>query len=208
MEIQYLLKGLLVGVSVSAPLGPIGVLSIQRTINKGLPSGIVSGFGAALADTVYAVVAAFGLTIISDFLINQQTELRFIGGGLLIYLGIKMLLDNPIVLLSHNCKVKLNPISDFFSVFLLTMSNPLTIIVFGAIFAGLGLARTESGNHSAILLTFGIFAGATLWWLILSTIVSNVKHKIKAKNLIWINRVSGILISILGLFAAGSIFFL
>jgi threonine/homoserine/homoserine lactone efflux protein len=198
MDITFLLKGLIIGFSIAAPIGPISVLCMRRTLAEGRVFGLVSGFGAATADMIYGCIAGFGLTLISNFLINQRIWLRFIGGAFLCYLGIKTFLAKPV---EQVVSVKGNSlIGDYASTFFLTLANPMTILSFAAIFAGFGLA-TGGGYTSAALLVLGVFIGSALWWLILSGTVSVFRTKFNSHRLQWINRASGVIIAGFGLLA-------
>lgn len=192
------------GFSIAAPVGPIGVLCIRRTINNGRLSGLVSGLGAATADGLYGCVAAFGLTFISSFLVSQQLWLRLIGGGFLIYLGIKTLLSKPAekaAVVSSDSTIA----GDYLSTFFLTVTNPMTILSFAAVFAGMGLAVTDGGYISAVLLVLGVVIGSALWWLCLSGIVGVFRQKFNSTGLIWVNRISGLIIVAFGLAALASL---
>ncbi len=208
MEIQYLLKGLLLGISVSAPLGPIGVLCIQKTINKGRFAGFISGTGAVFADTLYAIIAGFGFTFVSNFLDDQQFGLRFIGGLALIIFGINIFMSHPAKIRRKKDYKKNNHARSFFSVFLLTLSNPITVLFFGAAFAGLGLTTEKSDRHSVLLLVIGVFFGAILWWFMLSFIVDQFRSRINIREILLINKITGTLITLLGMAAMGSLLFL
>ncbi len=199
MTPDYLLKGLLIGFSIAAPVGPIGVLTIKRTLSEGRTSGFVTGMGAAMADTVYGIIAAFGLTAISSFLLAQEFWIKLIGGLFLLYLGVKSFVTKPA---SKAANVDSKGLfSNFISTFFLTVTNPTTILSFLAIFAGLGLGTTKTDYSSSMTLVLGIFIGSALWWLILSSIVSFFQSKITPDRLIWINRLSGLIIISFGLFA-------
>ena len=124
MELQYILKGLIVGFSASVPLGPMGVLIIQRTVNKGRVSGFLSGLGAATADTFYSVIAGFSLTYIINFIIAQQTYFQIFGSALLIYIGFRIFYTNPAKQLRKQLRQGTNLFKDFISIFLITVSNP------------------------------------------------------------------------------------
>ncbi|MBS0615037.1 MAG: LysE family translocator [Verrucomicrobia bacterium] len=190
MELEFFLKGAILGFSIAAPVGPIAILCIRRTLQFGRLSGLFSGLGAALADMIYGIIAAFGLTLISDFLLAQQTWLRAVGGAFLIYLGFKICRAKS---LAKSEKVPHTTLfKDFASTFLLTMTNPMTIVVFLAIFAGLGLV--SQGIWNAGWLVFGVFMGSALWWLILSEGITLFRHKITQNAMLWINRVAGIMI--------------
>jgi len=200
---EFLLRGIILGFSIAAPVGPIGVLCIRRTLAEGRASGLASGLGAATADAIYGCLAAFGLTFISSFLVTQQGWLRLVGGAFLCYLGIRTFLTRPTDQAAPARGKGL--IGAYGSTFLLTLTNPMTILSFTAVFAGLGLADTGGEYGSATTLVLGVFAGSALWWLGLSSIVSLFRTRFDARALRWINRASGIIIAGFGLFALLSI---
>jgi threonine/homoserine/homoserine lactone efflux protein len=201
MDIGFFLRGLAIGFSIAAPVGPIGVLCIRRTLAEGRTAGLASGLGAATADAVYGCVAGFGLTLISNTLISQQMWLRLVGGVFLCYLGLRTLLAKPA---EQATSTGANShIGAYASTFFLTLSNPMTIISFAAIFAGLGGA---SGDYvSAVVLVLGVFSGSALWWLTLSTGVSLFRTKFTPHGLRWVNRISGLVITGFGLLALLSV---
>ncbi len=204
MDISILLKGLIIGFSIAATIGPIGVLCIRRTLVEGRLSGLISGLGAATADAIYGAIAGFGLTLISNFLVVQQTWLRLIGGLFLIYLGLKTFLRKPKDLVLSDQRKKL--IYVYGSTLFLTLTNPMTIISFVAVFTGLGLA-SESGNYlSASILVLGVFIGSALWWLLLSYGVGIFREKFNLAGLKWVNRISGVIILSFGLYIFLSVF--
>ncbi len=199
MDINFLLRGLIIGFSIAAPVGPIGVLCIRRTLTEGRVSGFVSGLGAATADAIYGGIAGFGLAFISTFLVGQQLWLHLIGGAFLCYLGIKTLLAKPT---EQEASAKGNGIiGNYASTFFLTLTNPMTIISFVAIFAGLGLANTSSDYASAGILVLGVFMGSALWWFFLSGGVGLFREKFDRRGLKWVNIISGAIIMGFGLFA-------
>lgn len=199
MTTHYLISGFLIGFSVAAPVGPIGVLTIRRTLTEGRISGFVTGMGAAMADTVYGIIAGFGLTAISSFLLAQEFWMKLIGGLFLLFLGIKFFVTKPASTAANVHSKGL--FNNFISTFFLTVTNPTTILSFLAIFAGLGLGTTKTDYSSSITLVLGVFIGSALWWLLLSSIVSFFQSKITPDRLIWINRLSGLIIISFGLFA-------
>lgn len=199
MDITFLLRGLAIGFSIAAPVGPIGVLCIRRTLDKGRASGLVSGLGAATADAIYGCIAGFGLVFISNFLVSQQVWLRLIGGVFLCYLGLKTLLAKPGEQAALGKRNGL--VYSYASTFFLTLTNPMTIISFAAVFAGLGLASTGGNYVSAGVLVLGVFIGSALWWLILSSGVGVLRVKFNPHGLQWVNRISGVIITGFGLFA-------
>ena len=199
MDITFLLRGLLIGISIAAPVGPIGVLCIRRTLTNGQAAGLVSGLGAATADALYGCIAGFGLTLISNFLVSQQVWLRLVGGLFLCYLGIKTLLSKPAAQAAVAKDSGL--LGAYASTFLLTVTNPMTIISFAAIFAGLGLASPSGSYASAGVLVAGVFLGSALWWLLLSGGVGLLRDKFNTAGLLWVNRISGLIITGFGLLA-------
>jgi threonine/homoserine/homoserine lactone efflux protein len=206
--INYFIKGIIIGVSVSAPLGPVALLCVQKTLNKGAITGFVSGMGASAADTIYAIIAAFGATFITNFVDTQQFLLRVTGGLLLIIFGIRIYLTNTIKQVRKQKIKKASSIGDFLSVFFVTISNPITILFFGAVFTGLGLVSPDSLTFSSFFLIGGVFTGTILWWFLLSTVISLFRHKIRLRSLWWINKIAGAMIFLLGVLAAVSILFI
>ncbi len=199
MDLSFFLRGLIIGFSIAAPVGPIGVLCIRRTLAEGRVTGLASGLGAATADALCGCIAGFGLTFISNFLISQQFWLRLIGGGFLCYLGLRTLLAKPAEQAASAQGKGL--VGAYASTFFLTITNPLTILAFAAILAGLG-AGGDSGNYlSAAVLVLGVFIGSTLWWFILSGGVSLFRTKFTPRALRWVNIISGLIIIGFGLMA-------
>ncbi len=199
MSDHFFLQGLIIGFSIAAPVGPIGILCIRRTLAEGRLTGFISGLGAASADAVYGSIAAFGLTAISAFLVNQLLWMRLIGGIFLLYLGIQTFRANPA---SRAADARPGGLpSAFLSTFFLTLTNPMTILSFAAIFAGLGLGQTRGNLGGAAMLVVGVFLGSAAWWLTLSALVGFFRERIDEKILVWVNRVAGAIIIIFGLVA-------
>lgn len=198
MDTPFLVQGLILGFSIAAPVGPIGVLCIRRTLTFGPVTGLLSGLGAATADAVYGAIAGFGLTFISTLLVSQQYWLAWLGGIYLLYLGVRILRATPAQY--HQAPTAANLTGAFLSTFVLTLTNPVTILSFAAIFAGLGLAASASNFQAAVALVLGVFAGSALWWLTLTTAVSLFKTRLRPDALQWINRISGIIICGFGVF--------
>lgn len=197
MELAFLVKGLFIGFSIAAPIGPIGVLCIRRTLAEGRAAGLLSGLGAATADAVYGSIAGFGLTLVSGLLLRQQNHLSLLGGIFLCYLGLRTLRSTPAAQAATAKKTGL--INTYTSTFLLTLTNPATILSFTAIFAGLGLAKTGDSYVTAGILVMGVFSGSALWWLLLSSLVSLFQNSFTAHRLCWVNWLSGIIITGFGL---------
>ena len=208
MYLQIILQGILIGVTIAAPVGPIGILCIRRTLAEGRLAGFSSGLGAATADALYGAIAAFGLTFISVFLINQSFWLRLGGGLFLTFLGIKTLLSIP----SQDADLNSRPLRKdsllnyYGSTLFLTLTNPITIISFAAIFTGFGIATNQSNdNLAATSIILGIFLGSSIWWLSLIVITGFFRRMVNYKIMIWINRISGTIIVSFGLLALISI---
>lgn len=206
MDMVVFFKGLIIGVSIAAPVGPIGVLCIQRTLAGGRLLGLISGLGAASADALYGCVAAFGLTFISNVLVEQQFWFRLIGGGFLCYLGIKTLLSKPateaaVIAGKDGKKGTRIHLGAYGTTFMLTLTNPMTILAFAAIFAGLGIGN-ESGHYaSATLMVLGVFLGSALWWSILSGLSGLFHGRFDPHKMLWINRISGSVVTTFGVLA-------
>ena len=189
-----LLRGLVIGFSIAAPVGPIGVLCIRRTLAHGHFAGFLSGLGAASADALYGCVAAFGLTSVSDFLVEQQLLLRLVGGAFLLYLGFRIVRERPTEREAAVSGTSYGGLARAYSsTFLLTITNPLTFLSFAAIFAGLGLVES-AGYVLATVLVLGVFLGSALWWLLLSRGVSLFRSRLGLGTLRWANRGSGTII--------------
>jgi len=203
VDISFLLRGLVIGFSIAAPVGPIGVLCIRRTLAEGRVSGLVSGLGAATADAIYGCIAGFGLTFISSILVSQQVWFRLIGGVFLCYLGLKTFLARPAEEAASAEGRGL--IGAYVSTFFLTLTNPMTILSFAVIFAGLGLGSASGNYISAGLLVSGVFIGSALWWLMLSGGVGLLRTRFNLQGLRWVNRISGIIITGFGLIALLSV---
>jgi threonine/homoserine/homoserine lactone efflux protein len=187
-----LLKGFLLGLSIAAPVGPIGVLCIRRTIAEGRLTGFLSGLGAATADMLYGSIAAFGLTALQNLLLDQAVWLKWIGGFFLLYLGIRTFLSRPADNAARTSQS--GYLGAYLSTLVLTLTNPLTILSFIGIFAGLQIGGQNEGLSYAIILVLGVFCGSATWWLTLSTVVSQLRDRIDASWTVWINRFSGAVI--------------
>ena len=206
MQVDFIIKGLIVGFLASVPLGPVGVLCIQRTINKGRISGIFSGMGAATVDAFFALVAAFGLTFIINFIEEQQFYIQLIGGAVLIFLGIRIFKANPIKQIRRQRKKKNKLVEDYISVLLLTLSNPLAVFLFVAAFAGIGIVGPNDGILKSWLIVLGVFGGAMIWWFTLTFLINVFRKKFRLKQLWWINKIAGLIIIVFGIAAMFSIF--
>jgi threonine/homoserine/homoserine lactone efflux protein len=199
MHLNLFLHSLIIGFSIAAPVGPIGILCIRRTLIEGRIAGLLSGLGAATADAIYGSIAGFGLTFISGILIGYAGWFRLIGGLFLCYLGVQTFWANPAEAATAAKGVGLW--GAYASTVFLTLTNPATILSFAAVFAGLGLANTEGDYLAAGILILGVFTGSALWWLLLSGGVSLLQSRFNIRYLKWLNRISGLIILIFGIIA-------
>jgi len=197
--LSILVRGIVIGFSIAAPVGPIGVLCIRRTLAEGRAAGLVSGLGAATADAAYGCVAGFGLTFVSGVLMGGEFWFRLIGGAFLVYLGIRTLLARPADEAAAASGSGLA--GAYASTFFLTLTNPMTILSFMAVFASLGVASAGGDYGSAAILVLSVFIGSALWWFGLSGLVSLFRSRIDARALQWVNRASGAIIAGFGLWA-------
>lgn len=203
MDIGVLLRGIILGFSIAAPVGPIGVLCIRRTLAEGRLVGLVSGLGAATADMSYGMVAAFGLTAVSSLLVSQTVWLRVVGGLFLLYLGIRTFLARPGERPASAEGRGL--VGAYASTLVLTLTNPPTILSFVAIFAGLGLGDTRGDYWAATQLVTGVFIGSALWWLLLSSGVDLFRSRFTTGRLGWVNRLAGLVILAFGVVTLASL---
>jgi threonine/homoserine/homoserine lactone efflux protein len=204
MSVGLFFKGVVIGFAIAAPVGPIGVLCIRRTLAEGRVSGLVSGLGAATADALYGAVAALGLTFVTEFLVGGQAWLRLVGGAFLLFLGVRTFLARPAERAAPAARSGLP--GAYASTFFLTLTNPTTILSFAAIFAGLGVAGAASGDVlSAMLLVLGVFLGSAAWWFVLSGATSLFRTRLSVRGLRWVNRISGTVIAAFGVLAVSGL---
>lgn len=203
MELAIFLKGIMIGFAMAVPIGPIGIMCIRKTLTEGRLRGLIIGLGAATADMLYGCVAAFGLTIISNTLVSQKIWIRLVGGALLLFLGVRTFCTRP-----ADPKIPIKSSSGILRSYLttvfLTLTNPMTIFVFIAIFAAVGLG-TGLSYFSATALVVGVFIGSCLWFLLLSSGVTLFRKKLDLVGLRWVNKIAGILIIISGVYAIASL---
>lgn len=200
MDPSFLLCGAVLGFAIAAPVGPIGVLCIRRSLAEGRKYGFVSGLGAATADALYGSVTALGLTFVSSLLVEGRTYLGILGGAFLCYLGLKTFLARPVASAAAPGKGSKGLLGAYASTLLLTLTNPTTILSFAAIFAGVGVGAAGD-NASIAWLVLGVFLGSALWWLVLSSGMSLFRTKVSPWGMRLVNLVSGAAISAFGLAA-------
>lgn len=199
MVIESFIRGVAVGFAVAAPVGPIGMLVIRRSLAEGWLPGLVTGLGAALADALYGCVGAFGLTFISGFLLGHAAWTRVLGGVFLCHLGIgtwRKPGDGTTASVSGTGYARA-----FFTTVLLTLANPLTILSFMALFAGLGLTGAGGGYRAAVPIVTGVFAGSALWWLLLAGGISVARRRLGPGTIRWMNKGSGACLLLFGVAA-------
>jgi len=194
----FFLKGLLVGLSISAPVGPMGLLCIRRTLAFGRLSGILTGLGVATADGTFSTLAAFGVAVISQVLTEHGLLFRLFGAVVLLLLGARIFFSAVQAALPDEKTTARRNLALYLTALMLGLSNPLAILFFSAVFAGSGLADTGGSLFAGCMLVAGVISGSLLWWVALSTIVSLLGRKLSPRALSWINRASGLLIAFFG----------
>lgn len=200
---MVLLKALALGFMLAASPGPVGLLLVRRTLAEGRLMAFAGGVGVATADALYAALAGFGVSFVSGLLVSGQTWLRLAGGAFLCYLGLRSLLAKPPAAAAAGPS-RSGLAGSFASMLLLTLTNPMTILSFVAIFGGIGLAGAPGGGSMAGLMVAGIFAGSLLWWMILCCAAGMLRSGFQPAQLVWVNRVSGMIIILFGLSALRS----
>jgi threonine/homoserine/homoserine lactone efflux protein len=197
MLFVFLVKGIVVGFVIAVPVGPVGVVCVRRTIFEGKLAGFVSGLGAATADAVFGIIAGFGLTMVSDWLLDYQEWLRAAGAGFLLMIGARAFVTSAEV----RAEAQPDPESlswDYASTFALTLINPVTLLAFLGIFAAVGLSGPSATIGHAAILVLGVLVGSLLWWLGLSFGIGLFRRSIEPRHLAWINRGSGAILLLSG----------
>jgi threonine/homoserine/homoserine lactone efflux protein len=195
MLLLTLLKGIAVGIVIALPVGPVGVLCVRRTLFEGMAFGLLSGLGAAAADAIFGVIACFGLTVVRDQILQYSNMLSAAGGVFLLYVGCRALLERRVREPEPLAGEAL--LGAFASAFALTLTNPITILAFAAIFAKVGLDQGASLGAIGILVG-GVFLGSGLWWLGLSVGIVWLRRRAHGFTLRWLNRISGAILSVSG----------
>jgi len=187
-ELPLPLRALVVGFTIAAAVGPISLLTIRRTIAHGRVYGLASGLGVATADASYAGIAAFGLTAVTSVLVAGRVALALVGGAIIVILGIRTMRMRPAEVAPDAERPGL--VGAYLSIYALTMTNPMTILAFASVFAGLGFAVGASFADAAMI-TVAVWIGSSLWWLLLTGIVGSVRGRVSTVALTWVNRVAG-----------------
>lgn len=197
--ITALVKGFIVGLGASIPLGPLGVLCVQKTLGNGRNSGFITGLGASVSDTFYAAISLMGLAFIQNLIDENMDWVMFIGGLIIMYIGVKIYLTNPIKQIKQKNKNKKH-VEDFFEALFMTITNPGAIFLILGLFAAVGINVGETVSKSTLIATlWGVFAGSAAWWFALSTTINVFRKRFRIKQLMMINKISGIVIFVLGL---------
>ena len=191
----FFLRGVLIGLLFGVPAGGVGAMTVQRTWNYGIKAGLLTGFGSSVADCIYACVGAFGLTVISEFLLKYQTVINLAGGGLVMYMGLHLLLSKkkPDEIPSVSGRIK-----TFLSSFLVGITNPVAILTFLFAFSYFGISG-DTNLIQGIYLVSGVFLGTYLWWTALSVIVGILKGRQKKDHLQIMNRIFGVILCLFGM---------
>jgi len=187
-ELPLPLRALVVGFTIAAAVGPISLLTIRRTIAHGRVYGLASGLGVATADASYAGIAAFGLTAVTSLLVAGRVALALVGGAIIVILGIRTMRMRPAEVAPDAERPGL--VGAYLSIYALTMTNPMTILAFASVFAGLGFAVGASFADAAVI-TVAVWIGSSLWWLLLTSVVGSVRGRVSTSALTWVNRVAG-----------------
>jgi threonine/homoserine/homoserine lactone efflux protein len=202
MDPALVLRGFILGFTIAAAVGPISLLVIRRTIAQGQLYGLVSGLGVATADATYGAIAAFGLAAITDVLVNARVVLGLAGGVFLLWMAWQTIRSSPTEAATPAPTGRRGYAGAYLSILALTMANPMTILSFGALFAGLGVTSGATGDAAFVVL--GVLLGSASWWVVLTTVVGRLRGRMTA---IWIHRInvaSGLLIGAFALVAIGS----
>jgi threonine/homoserine/homoserine lactone efflux protein len=198
-EVDLLIRGIIVGLMIAIPVGPVNILCIHRTLEAGWKSGVISGLGAAAADMLYGGVAGFSITLVVQFLVRELFWIRLLGGILLVAIGISYFFKRPAPLDAQK-QDRASAYSDLRSTFLLTLANPTTVLSFLALLAALGMGDPRRWWLTVFLIG-GIFCGSMAWWIVLSSIVNHFRDRFSDRTLLWMNRFAGLAIGGFGVAA-------
>jgi threonine/homoserine/homoserine lactone efflux protein len=196
MDSGLFIQGMIIGLTLAVPVGPISLVCIHRTVANGRLHGIFSGFGVATADSFYAAVAFLGLTTVSGLIIGHQTLFRLVAGIALVIVGIQVFRSIPAAFSDGDGQKPY--LKDYLSLLAIAGANPLTIIFFVTVLPGFDVVAKGTTLIAAVPFVAGVFLGSAVWWVILCGSLGTVRSRLSADNLRWINRISGILITCFG----------
>jgi threonine/homoserine/homoserine lactone efflux protein len=202
----FFVKGIVAGFAVAAPVGPVAVLCIRRTIVHGLMSGVATGMGATFADVFYGVVAAFGISFVADLLSENQMGFRLVGGTILVIMAVRMArAGHPEPAVRDTDRDTGSGVSsrvgDFFSALIITGTNPITLIAFGVVFTAIGVATASENVEGAVALIAGVMVGAAAWWFSLAGLTALFSRFVGTFPVLWVNRISAIIVLACGIIA-------
>jgi len=207
MLINIILNGIVVGLLASVPLGPAGILCIQRTLSKGHKAGFISGLGAASSDTLFASIAFFSLSLVVGFIEAHLNVIKAAGGICISVIGIIIYTKNPVIQMRRNRTGQSNLWRDYLSAWLVAFANPAILLIFIALFAAVNLSAAAASPINALVMLAGVFAGGALWWFTLTFVVNLFRKNFRPKHLLWLNRIAGAVILTLGLLIILLLFF-
>jgi len=193
--LELLIRGVAAGLIIAAPVGPVNVICVQRTLARGWRSGLISGLGSAAADTLYGAIAAFSITFVIGLLIRQEFWIRLAGGALLIVIGAVYYFRRPQPIGKQEAE---SESTKFVSTFILTLTNPTTVLSFLVVLSAVGLAGNKTW-YLTLVVVFGIFAGSMLWWIILTSVVNHFRDRFSDRAMLWMNRAAGVAIAGFGI---------
>ena len=200
MEVLFdMLHGFLVGICASAPLGPVAILVVQKSLSKGHKSGFVSGLGATVADTTYAMIAIFALAFVQKFIDDHQSLILLVGGVILVLVGVSMAFSNPFKNKKRRKRDMTASPKDFGQAVAMAFSNPGAVFVMLALFAFFGLANDAPHTWRVAPIILSVSAGSVTYWFCMSWLISRFSNKISMKTVVWINRITGAIIVIVGI---------
>lgn len=191
---ELFFKGLLVGLIASSPFGAMAVLVIQRTANRNLKSGFYTGLGIAITDTIWALIAGFSVSFVIDFLREYQMVIQVIGGLVLFALGLHIFRSHPLEAIKRFKQKGSTPLQCMFSSMLIAFSNPLVVLAYIAVFAGINVIFNIHHLWSPTVFSLAFFIGATIWWIILTNLINYFRHHFNLRILWWFNKISGVAI--------------
>jgi threonine/homoserine/homoserine lactone efflux protein len=196
--------GIIIGFAIAAPVGPVGVLCAQRTITRGPVAGLVSGLGAAIADSIFGMIAAFGLSIVAEWIFEHQIWVRLVGGIFLLVLGVRILRKRP----PHpaaSAPVNDDAVKHFVSTFVLTITNPITILSLAGIFAAFGVVERIATLAQGWILVAGVLVGSSLWWLLIALVAGLFRRWISHEGMRYVSMTSAGIMLAFGIYALGSV---
>ena len=197
-----ILKGFAVGMCASAPIGPIAILVVQKSLSKGHKAGFVSGLGASVVDTFYAFIAIFALAFAQSFIEEHKNIILIVGGAVLIAVGFSMAFSNPFRKLKADGESSVSP-KDFGQAVALGISNPMAIFVMFTLFAFFGLANDAPHTWSVTPIILAVSAGSVTYWFLMSWLLSRFRGNFRMRTILWISRITGALIVIIGIALLG-----